>query len=115
MLGHITVIDLCNGVSQFGSHVLSRLGADVIAVEPPTGVATRHTGPFVDDIRDPNASLTHWAYNRGKKSIVLDLSVAEDRDKFLELVSTADILFEDQAPGSLASIGLAYPDLALVD
>ena len=115
MLGHIRVIDLCNGVSQFGSHLMSRLGAEVIAVEPPAGVATRHAGPFVDDIRDPNSSLTHWAYNRGKKSVILDLSAARDRDTFLDLVSTADILFEDQTPGRLASVGLAYSDLAIVN
>ena len=61
MLEHIRVIDLCDGISQFAGHILARLGAEVIAVEPVQGVSTRHTGPYVADEPNPDFSLTHWA------------------------------------------------------
>ena len=57
MLSHIRVVDFCSGVSQFAGHLLARLGAEVIAVEPPTGVATRHMGPYANNTPDPNRAL----------------------------------------------------------
>ena len=112
MLEHIRVIDLCDGVSQFAGHILARLGAEVIAVEPGGGVSTRHSGPYVADDPHLDFSLTHWAYNRGKKSVVLDIELEQDREKFLSLVQSADILFEDCQPGYLESLGLSPLDLA---
>ena len=82
MLSHIRVVDFCSGVSQFAGHLLARLGAEVIAVEPPTGVATRHMGPYANNTPNPNRSLTHWAYNCGKKSVILDIEVQRDKEKF---------------------------------
>ena len=111
MLEHIRVIDLCDGISQFAGHILTRLGAEVIAVEPQRGVSTRLTGPYVADDPDPDFSLTHWAYNRGKKSVVLDIESEEGRTRFRDLVQSADILFEDQRPGYLHSLDLAYEDI----
>ena len=112
MLEHIRVIDLCDGLSQFAGHILARLGAEVIAVEPVEGVSTRHSGPYVDDDPHLDFSLTHWAYNRGKKSVVLDIELEQDREKFLRLIQSADILFEDCQPGYLESLGLSPLDLA---
>ena len=112
MLEHIRVIDLCDGTSQFAGHILARLGAEVIAVEPVEGVSTRHSGPYVDDDPHLDFSLTHWAYNRGKKSVVLDIELEQDREKFLRLIQSADVLFEDCQPGYLESLGLSPLDLA---
>ena len=61
MLQHYRVLDLCEGISQFGGYLLASLGAEVIAVEPPGGVDSRHAGPFVDDEPNPERSLAHWA------------------------------------------------------
>lgn len=115
MLEHVRVIDMCDGISQFAGYVLAGFGAEVIAVEPPGGVGTRHAGPFVDDVADLDASLTHWAYNRGKSSVTIDLETSDGRDRFLALVETADVLFEDAHPGQLAALGLAHDDLATVN
>lgn len=115
MLEHIRVVDLCDGISQFAGHILVHLGAEVIAVEPTIGVATRHMGPFVDDEPDLDASLTHWAYNRGKRSLALNVESSEDRDKFRTLIAGADILFEDCHPGYLSSLGLSHADLAEIN
>ena len=112
MLEHIRVVDLCDGISQFAGHILAHLGAEVIAVEPTVGVATRHMGPFVGDEPDLDASLTHWAYNRGKHSLALNVESSEDRGKFRTLIASADIFLEDCRPGYLSSLGLCYADLA---
>ena len=115
MLQHYRVLDLCGGISQFAGYMLASLGAEVIAVEPPGGVQSRHAGPFVDDQPDPERSLAHWAYNQGKQSVTADLSTAEGRERLLGLVAGADALIEDAPVGHMASLGLAYDDLAAVN
>ncbi len=115
MLQHYRVLDLCGGISQFAGYMLASLGAEVIAVEPPGGVQSRHAGPFVDDKPDPERSLAHWAYNQGKQSVTADLSTAEGRERLLGLVAGADALIEDAPVGHMASLGLAYDDLAAVN
>ena len=115
MLQHYRVLDLCEGISQFAGYLLASLGAEVIAVEPPQGVQSRHSGPFVDDQRDPERSLSHWAYNQGKQSVTADLTSPEGRQRLLELVASADALIEDAPVGRMAELGLAYDDLAAVN
>ena len=115
MLSHIRVVDFCSGVSQFAGHLLARLGAEVIAVEPPTGVATRHMGPYANNTPDPNRSLTHWAYNCGKKSVILDIEVQRDKEKFCDLLRGSDILLEDCHPEYLASLGLSIKELSQIN
>jgi len=115
VLEHIRVIDLCDGISQFAGHILTRLGADVIAVEGSEGTATRHMGPFVADQQGLNSSLTHWAYNRGKQSLTLDIESLDDRERFLSLIASADIFFEDRHPGYLQSLGLSFEALSEVN
>ena len=115
MLQHYRVLDLCEGISQFAGYLLASLGAEVIAVEPPSGVQSRHAGPFVDDEPDPERSLAHWAYNQGKQSVTADLTTAEGRERLLELVRGADALIEDAPVGHMASLGLSYDELAAVN
>ncbi len=115
MLQHYRVLDLCGGISQFAGYMLASLGAEVIAVEPPGGVQSRHAGPFVDDEPDPERSLAHWAYNQGKQSVTADLTTAEGRQRLLDLVRGADALIEDAPVGHMASLGLSYDELAAVN
>jgi crotonobetainyl-CoA:carnitine CoA-transferase CaiB-like acyl-CoA transferase len=100
---------------------LAHLGAEVIKVEPPLGAPSRHTGPFVSDVVDIESSLTHWYYNGGKRSVVLDLAVAYDRTPFNELVASSDVLITTFNPGELRRLPLdltalvdAYPRLIVV-
>ena len=115
MLQHYRVLDLCEGISQFAGYLLASLGAEVIAVEPPGGVRSRHDGPFVDDEPDPERSLAHWAYNQGKQSVTADLTTDEGRQRLLELVRGADALVEDAPVGHMGTLGLGYDDLAAVN
>jgi crotonobetainyl-CoA:carnitine CoA-transferase CaiB-like acyl-CoA transferase len=59
--------------------VLADWGADVIKVEPPAGDPMRHVFRTAAGIRE-SASPPFDLDNRGKRSLVLDLSRAESRD-----------------------------------
>ncbi len=50
---HYRVVDLTDNESMIAGMVLADLGADVIAVEPPTGSPARTRGPFAGDEPGP--------------------------------------------------------------
>src|SRR5438445_1280591 len=102
----IRVIELADEQAEYCGLTLAGLGADVIKVEPPGGNPTRGIGPFYQDREDRERSLFFWQYNRGKRSIVLDLGRPEDRDRFRSLVETADVLLESTPRGELDGHGL---------
>ncbi len=112
MLSGYRVLDLTDERAQLGAFVLAQMGAEVIAVEPPGGSSSRKIAPFANDVEDPDSSLRHWAYNRGKSSVVLDLEDQADQRTFRELVETADILIECESPGSMTARGLGAEALA---
>jgi len=62
--------------------------------------------PFVDDVPDPERSLTWWHYNTSKRGIVLDWRQPEGRETLRALLAGADILLEAEDPGVLAENGL---------
>ncbi|MFV0308169.1 MAG: CaiB/BaiF CoA transferase family protein [Desertimonas sp.] len=116
MLAPYRVLDLTGTDGQLAGQMLAWLGAEVIAIEPPGGVATRHVGPFAGDAADVDASLHHWAYNCGKRSVVLDYEGSDgDRDELVRLAAGADVLIESETPGHLARRGLGPDDLAAVN
>ena len=79
----------------YATLLLADLGADVILVERPgTGDPSRRfVGLFA-------------ALNRNKRSVVLNLKDATDRERFLELVDTADVVMEGFRPGVMQRLGL---------
>ena len=76
MLGPYRVVDLALDRGILCGQIPADLGADVIAVEPPEGSATRRCAPYQGDIPGRERSLTWWAYARGKRSIALDVADA---------------------------------------
>src|ERR1700749_3768949 len=93
-LAGIRVVELADELGEYCGRVLSGLGAEVIKVEPPGGEVTRSYGPFYHDEPPPDRSLYFWHYNLGKKSIILDLDDARDRETFLALSDSADIVLD---------------------
>jgi crotonobetainyl-CoA:carnitine CoA-transferase CaiB-like acyl-CoA transferase len=95
-LDGLRVVDLTTGLAgPMATMTLGDHGADVIKVEPPTGDPQRgYVGSVVT--------------NRGKRSVVLDLDDAGDRDRLLALIDTADVLVESFAPGYLEARGLDF-------
>ena len=110
------VLDLSDHRGQLAGAMLADLGADVILVEPPGGSRARSVGPFVEGREgDPEASLWFWSYNRGKRSVVLDLDDPAGQAHLRELAAGADVLIESDAPGAMSARGLGPDDLAVVN
>ena len=105
-LAGIRVVELADEQAEYCGLTLAGLGADVIKVEPPGGNPTRRIGPFYQDRADPERSLFFWQYNRGKRSVVLDLGQPDGRSRFRSLVATADVLVESTPRGQLDRLGL---------
>lgn len=110
-LAGLRVVEYCDELGQYAGKLLADLGADVIRVEPPGGSRGRTIGPFVKDIPGPNRSLDFWYNNTNKRSAVCDLATGDGAAAFRTLVARADVLIEDQRPGTLAGLGLGARDL----
>ena len=109
-LSGLRVVELADEQAEYCGLTLAGLGADVVKVEPPGGSPTRRIGPFYQDKADTEGSLFFWQYNRGKRSIELDLKREQDRQHFAALLASADILLESTPKGELAALGLG-PDV----
>ncbi|MCX5997878.1 MAG: CoA transferase [Chloroflexi bacterium] len=114
-LAGVRIIDLAGGAAAFCSKLLADLGADVIKVEPPGGCPSRQAGPFVNDQKGADSSLSFWYHNSGKSSVALDLENEPDRQKFIRLAASSHALVESFRPGYLESIGLGYGGLCAVN
>lgn len=104
-LSGIRVIELADEKAEYCGLTLAGLGADVIKVEPLGGSPTRNIGPFYEDQVDPERSLFFWQYNRGKRSVELDLNQENGRARFESLLSSADIMLESTPKGELDALG----------
>src|SRR5579863_2654829 len=89
-----------------GGMILSDLGAEVIKIERLGGEETRKNPPVVR-----GQSIYFTVYNRGKKSICLDMRNAEGKQIFTDLVKKSDIVLENFRPGTMAAMGFAYEQL----
>ena len=86
------------------SQQLADLGADVIKLERPgEGDPVRRIAwPVVEGV-----NLEHWHWNRGKRSLALDLRSAEGAEVFLDLARVSHVVVEGMRPGALERCGLA--------
>jgi crotonobetainyl-CoA:carnitine CoA-transferase CaiB-like acyl-CoA transferase len=111
-LSGIRVVELADEQAEYCGLSLAGLGADVVKVEPPGGSPTRRIGPFYEDREDPEGSLFFWQYNRGKRSVALDLQREADRERFLSLIESADVFLDSTPRGQLDALGLDAKTLA---
>ena len=77
--------------------VLAYLGAEVIKVEPPAGDKTRHLTGM--------GRAFFPSFNRGKRSITLDLKSEAGQSALDRLLETADVFVENFRDQSLAGMG----------
>jgi crotonobetainyl-CoA:carnitine CoA-transferase CaiB-like acyl-CoA transferase len=89
--------------------IMSDLGAEVIKIEKLGGEETRKSEPLVR-----GQSVYFSVYNRGKKSLCLDLRTDKGKEIFAALVKTADVVLENFRPGTMAKMGFAYEDLCKI-
>lgn len=108
LLAGVRVLSLEQFIAgPYCTSVLADAGAEVIKVERPgSGDPRRWYDPKVGP-EDDYISGGFASYNRGKKSVELDLSDDSDRTAFDELLGTADVLVCNLRPGSLARQGFA--------
>lgn len=111
------MLDLLQGVrvlevallapDALGMH-LADMGADVIKVEePPHGDYVRVVGGT--DVG--GSSLLHWRWNRGKRSLSLDLKQDEGRLLFLDLVRESHVVIDGLRAGAMDRFGAGYESL----
>ncbi len=98
---------------EYCGKLLADFGAEVIKIEPPGGSPTRAMGPFKDGIAGPERSALFGYLNTNKKSVVLDLSLADDRAKLDALLARANGLIEDSPRTYLKRCGtpVRFPHL----
>jgi crotonobetainyl-CoA:carnitine CoA-transferase CaiB-like acyl-CoA transferase len=84
-------------------------GAEVIKVELP-GFGDQ--GRWLPISREDRRSAFFAAYNRGKRSVTVDLRVPRGRGVFLRLVEHADVVISNFKPGTMDSWGLGYAEAA---
>lgn len=93
---------------------LADLGARVIKVERPgVGDETRAWGPPYT-ARAPRSTTYYESVNRGKESVVLDLSDRSpggDLELAVELARRADVVINNFKPGTMDRLGLGYQDV----
>ncbi len=102
-LDGVRVVDLTRVLAgPFCSMILGDLGAEVVKVEPPGGDTVRAQGAIRDGL-----SWYFAAFNRNKRSILLDLKREAHREVLERLIARSDVLVENYRPGVLARLGFS--------
>ncbi len=103
LLDGVTIVDLTHVLAgPYCTMQLGELGARVIKVErPEIGDDARHIGPYINGV-----SAYFTAINRGKESVVLNLKDEADKAVLLRMLETADIVVENNRPGTMEKLGL---------
>ncbi|MFI5398222.1 MAG: CaiB/BaiF CoA transferase family protein [Candidatus Binatia bacterium] len=108
----VKILDLSAVASgPLATTLLADQGAAVIKVEPPgIGDVLR----WVCSNRNGMSGIFHIC-NRGKRSIVIDLSTQRGREVLLELARGCDVFVQNFRPGAVERMGLGYDDIAQVN
>lgn len=97
------------GAGPWGSVHLADLGADVIKIEDPA--AKGDVGRYVPPYAEGEDSLFFETFNRNKRSLSLDLTTAEGRAIFEDLVKVSDVVYSNLRGDVPAKLGITYDDL----
>src|SRR5262249_28907192 len=98
------------GAGPWGTLQLADLGAEVIKIESPD--VGGDVGRYVPPYNEGTSSLFFESFNRGKRSIALDLRVPDGRSVFEDLVRHSDAVFSNLRGDQPAKQRLRYEDLA---
>ena len=106
----IRVIDLTRVLAgPFCTMNLADLGAEVIKIEVPgRGDDSRGFAPTIPG----GDSGYFYSVNRGKKSVTLDLHIAEGAQLLLQLAKHSDVVVENFSPGTMDRFGVGYQHLS---
>jgi crotonobetainyl-CoA:carnitine CoA-transferase CaiB-like acyl-CoA transferase len=109
----VKVLDFTRHMAgPYATVFLADYGADIIKVEGlPEGDASRTTGDLVDG----KVSSAYVMWNRGKRSLALDLRKPKALAIVRKLVETADVVIENYKPGVAEKIGIGYDSLSAIN
>lgn len=112
LLSGIRILDLTNVLAgPYCAYQLALLGADVIKVETPQGGDLARQLGASPELNRAGMGASFLAQNAGKRSVALDLKQEADRERFLDLVASADALVENFRPGVMDRLGLGHARL----
>lgn len=99
----VVVLELGTFITgPYAGQLLAELGASVIKVERPEG------GDPFRDFSSGGYSPQFRAYNRGKRSLAIDLNKAEGRQAILRLLERCDVVLDNFRPGVMERLGLGW-------
>ena len=104
----VRVLDLTiNVLGPVATQILGDLGAEVIKVETPSGDPMRLIGSSKTGMLGPFFQTT----NRNKKSIVLDLKEADQKEALLKLAGDCDVFVHNMRHAATERLGIDYKKL----
>ena len=107
----LNILDLSRlGPGPFCTMILGDLGAEVIKIEASSASGKRQVG-----LHTPGTHEAHQAFNRNKKSIVLNLKSEKGRRIFRQLAEAADVIVEGFRPGVVKRLGIDYQTIAKIN
>jgi crotonobetainyl-CoA:carnitine CoA-transferase CaiB-like acyl-CoA transferase len=110
MLDGLRIVSVSQfGAGPFGTQLLADLGAEVIKVEDPGvgGDVARQVGPYAAD----GDSLYFQSFNRGKRSITLDLEHPDGQAVLRDLARVSHAVYNNLRGDLPARLGLTYAAL----
>ena len=110
-LDGVKVVDFTEIIAgPLAGRLLADAGADVIKVEPPWGEAWRLTQRFT-----PTESRPFMTYNRGKRSLPLDLTKGGAAEIIRRLIPKMDIALVNFRPDVAVKLGVDYETLSAIN
>jgi len=107
-LDGIKVVDFTEVIAgPLAGRLLAEMGAEVIKIEPPWGDPWRTTQPLM-----PSESRSFITYNRGKRSLPLDLTKPEAQEILSRLAPEMDVVLVNYRPDVAVKLGVDYETLA---
>ncbi|MFC7473036.1 CaiB/BaiF CoA transferase family protein [Dankookia sp. GCM10030260] len=96
------VLDASQGIAgPYCASLLAACGATVVKIEPPAGDWSRGLST-----REGTQSVMHVSFNRGKRSVMLDLQEETGRAAMRKLAARADVMLEAFRPGVAKRLGI---------
>lgn len=111
-LAGVRVVDLTAMVmGPYCTQIMADMGADVIKVEAPGGDNTR----YISEGPAPGMSGVFINVNRGKRSIVIDLTTPEGKETLRKLISGADVFIHSMRTKAIRKLGFDYEAVAAIN
>mgnify|MGYP006189492537 CR=1 FL=1 len=108
-LSGLRVVDMSTTLmGPYCGLLLAQLGADVVKFERPGGDIARD----ISDRSGRGLGDFYVNFNRGKRSVVLDVNDPADAEVLRAMISDADVFSHNLRPTSARKLGLSYESLA---